>query len=434
MNRQLLRDIPELMKADVISEDTALRIISYYKEQNKTSPNILTVVLAVLGALLVGSGILLVIAHNWDELSRPVKTGLSFFPLLAAQLACAYTLFKRKDNRGWRESSGILLFFAVGASITLISQIYQVSGSISGFLLTWVLLGLPMVYILSASTVALLCLAAITWYASIVGYSGSPGEIPFMYAIVILFLIPHYFHLFKKDSGSRVLHIYHWSAAVSVANILGSFSNNAGSWFEWVFLLYCILFTIYYRIGLTDYFLNKRLIKNPFLLIGLSGIIVILLIWSFRFLWIERKTPISLKLFNDPLPYLILTGVTVLLLISWRYRRQQVNRMSEPATYSFAVLLLLFAGFHNFPSIALLIVNAWIFFIALYFIRKGSRQDHFGILNVGLVILASLTVCRFFDDTIPFIWRGILFVAAGAGFFLTNYLMLRKRKLLIKTE
>lgn len=109
------------------------------------------------------------------------------------------------------------------------------------------------------------------------------------------------------------------------------------------------------------------------------------------------------------------------------------NGVPDSTAFSFALLLILLTVLPGFPRVVMFMV-CWILILALYFIRKGSRQDHFGISNVGLVILASLSICRFFDDTIPFIWRGLFFVATGAKFFIANYVMLRKRKQLIKTE
>ncbi|MEM6542707.1 MAG: DUF2157 domain-containing protein, partial [Bacteroidota bacterium] len=58
----------------------------------------------------------------------------------------------------------------------------------------------------------------------------------------------------------------------------------------------------------------------------------------------------------------------------------------------------------------------------------GAKQDHLGILNYGLLILTALVVCRFFDTDLSFVVRGIMFVSVGAGFFVANYLMLKKRK------
>ena len=112
-------DLPELVKAGVISEDTAAAIASYYNNKKEPSTNKLFVVFGILGAILVGLGIILIIAHNWDDLSRSLKTVFAFLPLLIGQLLCAFAFLKKPGNVAWRESSSVFLFFAVGAYTTL---------------------------------------------------------------------------------------------------------------------------------------------------------------------------------------------------------------------------------------------------------------------------------------------------------------------------
>ena len=119
----ILKDLPELIKAGVISKDTAANIETYFKNKNGPTTNKLFVVFGILGAILVGMGIILIIAHNWDELSRSLKTFFAFLPLLIGQFFCGFALLKKPDSAAWRESTSAFLFFAVGASISLVSQI-----------------------------------------------------------------------------------------------------------------------------------------------------------------------------------------------------------------------------------------------------------------------------------------------------------------------
>lgn len=135
MNKHLLKDVPELVKAEVISEETGLKIAKYYELKKQSAPNNLVVVLGILGALLVGSGVVLIVAHNWDELC------------------------------------------------------------------------------------------------------------------------------------------------------LGSFTKQEDALFEWLFLLYCNLFCVYYFIGRSPYFRKRGIMANPFLSTGIIGILIILLSWSFEYLW-----------------------------------------------------------------------------------------------------------------------------------------------------
>ncbi|MEO5997651.1 MAG: DUF2157 domain-containing protein [Chitinophagaceae bacterium] len=427
MNKSMLKELPQLVNAGVITQETAERIILHYKQEKQTAPNNLTIILGILGALLAGSGILLIVAHNWDDLSVTIKTALAFLPLLLAQLACAYTLSQRRSDTTWRECSSLFLFFAIGASISLISQIYQVNGSLSGFLLIWMLLALPLVYLLSARTVALFCIAGITWYATDIGYDRY-GSIPFMYLLVLAVLIPHYYKLYKKNPEGNFYHLFNWFTAISVAITLGCFANHDEHVEEWLFLQYCLLFCIYYFLGRTSFFQSKNLFANPFLIIGTLGIITTLLFWSFSFIWNEDKIPGADQVYNNLLFYLMGAGLILLAFMAWKNYVRQKEQMPDPIGYSFIVLLLLLVFMQNAISTAIFIVNAWTVLIGIYFIQKGAVKNHLGIVNLGLTIIASLAICRFFDDRIPFVWRGIFFLATGIAFFVANYLLIRKRK------
>ena len=82
-------DLSELLKAEIISPETADDIRAYYQKKKEQSGNRLFVVFGILGAILVGLGIILIIAHNWDELSRTTKTFFALLPMLIGQGICA---------------------------------------------------------------------------------------------------------------------------------------------------------------------------------------------------------------------------------------------------------------------------------------------------------------------------------------------------------
>ena len=52
----LLKELPELVGANIISSDTAQKITDYYKRKQTTSPNRQLLIFGILGALLVGIG------------------------------------------------------------------------------------------------------------------------------------------------------------------------------------------------------------------------------------------------------------------------------------------------------------------------------------------------------------------------------------------
>ena len=138
-------NLEELLKEGIISKENADDIRQYYQSKNEGSSNRLFLVFGLLGAVLVGLGIILIIANNWDSFSKVTKTVLAFVPLVIGQGFCTYSLLKMPDNKTWREAASSFTFFAVGAGIALISQIYHIQGSTAEFLLTWMLLTLPLV-------------------------------------------------------------------------------------------------------------------------------------------------------------------------------------------------------------------------------------------------------------------------------------------------
>ena len=74
------------------------------------------------------------------------------------------------------------------------------------------------------------------------------------------------------------------------------------------------------------------------------------------------------------------------------------------------------------------LINLTALALGIIYLQKGFKEDHLGIVNFGLLIITILITCRFFDTDLSFILRGLLFVGLGAGFFLTNYYLLKKRK------
>jgi uncharacterized membrane protein len=158
------KDLTELVQAGVIDQLTADKISNYYATKTTSPQSKMVIVFGILGSLLVSLGIILILAHNWDDLTRTTKSIFAFIPLVIGQGLCAFSLWKKRDSTAWREASAVFLYFAIGACISLISQIYNIPGNLTSFLLTWLLLGLPLVYLLNSSSASLLYIIGITYY------------------------------------------------------------------------------------------------------------------------------------------------------------------------------------------------------------------------------------------------------------------------------
>ena len=196
----LREELPTLVCKEVLTTEAAERVRGYYsgREGGARERNRAVVLFSILGAALVGSGIILLLAHNWDQLSRVMRTVLSFAPLVIAQAVTGWVLCKRPDSTAWREGAGTALTVAIGATISLIAQTYNISGDFCTFMLTWTLLALPVIYVLDSSMAAVLYLIGITvWTGDARFNSGQPLWFWLLAALVLP-------HLWKLVRANRV--------------------------------------------------------------------------------------------------------------------------------------------------------------------------------------------------------------------------------------
>ncbi|MDG5489942.1 DUF2157 domain-containing protein [Psychroserpens sp. SPM9] len=420
MNSKLINELSDLVTNKVITQDTASRIEQYVLSKQQHKPNKLFTVFGVLGSLLIGLGVILILAHNWDNFTRSIKTVFAFLPLVIGQIFVAFSVWKKKSSV-WKESSGTFLFFAIGSSIALVSQIYNIPGNLSTYILTWIVLSLPLIYILKSNTVALLNMIAITYYACEVGYSFSSfSESPWLYLVLMTLILPHYYSLLKNHTNANITSVFNWLFPLSVTIVLGTFVSQLS---ELGFLMYLLLFSLYYNMGKLPFFNEQKLRRNGYLVQGSLGIVIMVLTMSFDDFWYLERF-----FFNAQETYVsaILCAANVGLLI-YSYSKGWLKTFNL-FQYLFILFSILYVFGLNIPIVGTIVVNLMVLALGITTIKIGADKFHFGILNYGLLIITALVTCRFFDTNMSFVIRGLLFVSVGIGFFLTNYILLKKQK------
>ncbi len=425
MHDSILHDLDELLQQRVITEDEANRIRDYYRQKPQPGNNRLVIIFGVLGSLLVGMGLVLIIAHNWDDLPKPVKLGVALLPLLLGQVICGYLLWKNSSARAWREGASVFVVFAIATAISIVSQVYHIEGDFGNFLFVWMLLTLPIMYVMQSSAVSLLFWIGITWYACEDGYFHFDRGIVIKYWMLALASAPFYWQLCKKAVRSNATVLHHWFVAASLVITLGTFARDAE---ELMLPAYMFLFGAFVLLGQLPLFNNRGLFSNAYLITGSFGSIVLLLMLSFDWYWEE----LGRKAFSDWIgsPELFLCiGLLVISAVLYGVLVKQVSiRSLLSKSYVIPPFIVLFVmGVYN-PYSAQVLVNIFILILAIYTIREGAQADHLGRMNYGLMILSLLIICRFFDTDLSFVVRGLLFVMVGLGFFAMNYRMIKKRK------
>lgn len=422
----ILKDIEELVAAGVLSQDKADDIQNYYAKKGMHNYSKLFVVFGILGAILVGLGIILIISHNWDNFSRLTKTSIAFLPLVIAQLISLFVFLKKQDSLAWREAAAAFLFFTVGASIAMVSQIYNIPGDLSSFMLTWMLLTLPIAYLMKSSIVSLLYIAGITFYAFKTSNWNTTISNSYIYWLLLLGILPYYYMLYKQKPKSNFTTFHNWLVPLSIVASLHIIADTMKMLTP---VAYFSLFGLFYLIGNLAFLKNQKFINNGYKIIGSLGSIIGLLILSFNGFWKElrsEKIPINDVFLS---PEFIVTAIITIIAGVLLYKQWKGKPIKEinPIGGLFIIFILIFIIGIRFP-IAVVLINILLFVIGLLTIRNGERWNHLGILNYGLLIITALIICRFFDTNLSFVLRGLLFIGVGVGFFAVNYWMLKKRK------
>ena len=430
--RWLYGELPGLVERGVLAPDTAKALREHYGPLPESNARrVLFVVFGVLGALLIGCGIVLLLAHNWEDLSRPLRAALSLGLLLGAQAIALAAARWRPESAAWAEGSAGFLSLAVVACIALISQTYQLGGDLRGLLFAWVLLTLPLTYLLRARVTAVLCWIGATWWLMLVPFwsDRALGDHLIYLAYVALaapFLV--WLQLSHRRESSTAL------TGWAVCGCLAVAGARLGGWPE-----VGLQAPFYAGLAGSSYVLGLRLAgdagppsaawRRPFHAAGALGLAVVLIVCSFEEVW-----GLDWDWGGGGVAPALTGGLTALLCIVSILAG--VRRMRK-GCWDQALLawtpLVIATGWvvcieRANATLTMLAVTAYALAVGLALCIRGAGRGRLGTANAGLLLMLVVLAIRFFDANLTFLERGIGFVVLGAAFLGVNLWMLRRRE------
>ncbi len=423
----LFEQLPILVKRGLISREQASDIRSYYGEV-RPGTNLAMVVVAILGVLLVGGGIILIVAYNWDQLSRFWRTVISFAPLVLGQLIYIYAFFRRPNEPAWQEGASTFLMLMLAATIALVSQTYHITGSRASFLLTWLLLSLPLLYLRKATVVAILYLAG-----SAVWAVEQTGNSAVGYWALLAAVGPYFYQVFRSSPEDSLRpSLLGWALGLTV--FFAWFGVVEMDIYAYSFLGTPMLLANYYMHGHNLFGDNPRIFNRPLRTLSVVGVYLFLLALTFRF-----KLPqvdfehLVNGLHYDPwaarINLLILLGLTIrfifLFLSGFPGRSHVGNAVTAAPFIGLFYLILYFSGAESW---ARLLANAGAFALGVAFLEAGLRQERLSLVNIGMLFILFLIGLRFFDAEWSYIIKGVAFVVLGLSFLGVNIILGRRHK------
>lgn len=422
---QWLKDeLPKLTEQEVISAKTSQKLQQHYVMDGLSSEqslSLFTIILATIGGLLIGGGIILIFAYNWENIDRPMRTVLAFTPLVIAQVLMVMGLYPRKRGTAWREVSGVLLFCSVAAAISIIGQTYHISGDFQGFITWWFILLLPVVYLLRAHLMTMLIVI-------LGGYAAS--NFTSAYFLCLLALLPYYI---QETNNNRALTSIQtgwlWVVAFLIATPF-QFIFGAGGLDSNLNLL-CIGTCLY----LTGSIIEESNVswKRPMTIAGslvLGGYLISL---TFNDVLENSIYMLSVFMFNaienqNHLSQLVIL-ITSFSLLAYHIYARNFKLLVLPSVLVLYIPIGFLLALSDSPatgdSQTLLTIGSLAFtllavLISGWYIFLGIKEDSASKLNFGLIMIIGLVMFKFFVDDFSLVTRGIAFIVLGTALISVN--------------
>ena len=425
----LYQELPELVGKGILTQEASRKIKEYYGEvKSASSTAVALIICGTIGALLIGLGIILLLAHNWEHLSRLTRGILSFAPLLIGQALALWVLLKRPDSGAFKEGSAAFLCLMVGASIALVSQTYNIPGDPNTFLLTWMLLAAPLIYFMQASSPAAIYLVGITVWG------GSNFEYPLKAVLfwpLAAVAIPHFIWSLRREIyalRSAILSLVIF-ICVSIAAVFSLGRSWPNSWI----VIFPSLYAALYLAGQLKISGITTNWQKPLRLLGSLGLFIIAFQFTFPFVWEFNTGDYALSgwsiLDARSLPDNIITLaiiVIAMLLFYDNVKRRNVIVSLFGALPLLAIFAYLAGSGRGQEYLPRLIFNIYLFVLSVSQIMGGIRKTSLPALNTGMLMLALLIITRFFDSDIGFVLKGLVFIIIGIGFLSVNVAFVRR--------
>jgi uncharacterized membrane protein len=417
LRQELLAELPRWEGNRWLTPEGARALSAEYSLDQK-GPALAPLISAVLAAALVLGGLILLLAHNWDGLPRLLRVGLALLPTAVVAGLGAWRLKAGSRPGGAAaESLALASSLSVALAISLIAQVYHISGDFPSFVLTWGLLSLPAAFLMESSlTWILFQVLACLWYCNYQGEAGLPGYA----ALVLASVVPLQLKGFVAKPGlseERPFSTFFLGACLSVALAR---ANQGAHGYAWPLITFGA-----WSSALFLHFTGPEAgVARLLRVLSAIGLSIVLMILSFEDAW--RHLDFGTGYGHPGIPAwnaiavanLCIVLLALALVLRWRQLDPTEWAWGLAGLVPGACALLATAGLESWTG--MLLVNLLILALSLLTLWRGLRDAQVLRTNLGWLLLCTLILVRFFDTHFSYLARGLVFIALGLGFLGVN--------------
>ena len=350
--------------------------------------------LSIIGAVLVGLGVILFFAANWDGIDRTPKLAIILASIVLAH-GLGYYLRYHRDYQRVGSAMVLLACIIYGAGVHLVGQVYNIDVNDPRLMLFWFLGVLPLVYVVKSQPIQFLGLV--------------------LFFLAIGFRLPDWIDDISR--GEAIL-------GASLFLILGLFILALGRMKEEISAL--------------------RPYSEVFELVGMITALGAVFVLTFKDvlssdggLFIRGDTEIAFRIL------IVAAGALTLALVlatAWLHRRNEQS-FTLNGIEGVAIVVLLAAAYvvmgvdgdldGNGDVLFTVVFNALLALALLGVLVSGYLRGKEAWVNIGLAFIGINIIARYFEYSWDLLDRSLIFVAAGVILLLGGYLVERGRQAML---
>jgi transcriptional regulator with XRE-family HTH domain len=401
----------------------SLEELIYGKKRNTTLElekqsynSTITIVFSILGALLVGVGLVLIFVTFWQDMPIIFKGVLSFVPLFAGQASGLFVLWKKKDKAPWCEGGSVLWTAGIAATLTMIYNIFDLSIDWTNVLILIAVSVVPVIVILR--TVAPMVVyygCSIAW--AIASYDENESVIALIVAAVFVALGCVYSsRMLKTENKSHRSILAQWISVIAVT----VYVCMIGMGMEFLPLFVAGLMAIAICLYLISF--KDADMAMPYKIPGLF--ITAILMFASASIYFDYLEPEKYNIIYIAVCF-IAVAITGLLTIKKAKDNFSLGYIAVVIIFYAIYIASLYAMGDSYKSdiedifITILKVPAFIAYILM--IISGSREKKLMPINLGFVGVAGLMMVIVSQSGLSMLGNGIMLLVFGGVLLAINF-------------
>lgn len=429
-NRWLAEQIPGWEREGIVTAAGARLLRERYGTESGGS--LAQLIVGAVGAVLIGTGLIAVLAYNWDDFPRWVRLLLALGPLAASQAVSGWVLKQAEAARPWqREAAAAMQAAAAGAALALVSQIYNLPGRWPDFLFWWCVVSLPLAWVLRSQAVAIAYLIGITvWTVAQAAEQTTlqrfvdGGDVRLWFPLLLAGILPLWPGPGLRDwpaAGGRT--VLAASALVGLIAVAAFASNRPSASNQAFFWLAMLSSAAVLLVPLSPAGIAEPLALKPQVQLGGLALIVMALFATYEEPARELVESVGFAL---PLGWcwLLLAVLAGFAVLAFRQGRFAVLAVAAVTVLPVAVAPLSPPAAGGWPVAIASSCGLLAMAVALIALEFLGRQ---GAARIGAALITLLVILRMADANVSLLVKGLAFIVIGIGFLGFNLFISRSR-------